>query len=101
TFAIAVFFDAVPFGTETIGHGTNGYFYPPVTLDLPVLNWINGHLIPGLEGHLDFSTRGPDHLAARVVWARDADDPQSPSVGIRARHARGTQLRGGGAHFGG
>ena len=55
TFALAFFLAGVPFGTQSIGHGTTGWAISPPSLDIPGLNWLNQQLVPGATGHLDFS----------------------------------------------
>ncbi len=55
TFALALFLDLVPFGTQAIGHGSVGWSIPSPSVSIPGLNWLNEQLVPGAGSHFDFS----------------------------------------------
>lgn len=68
TFALAFFLALVPFGTQTISHGSSGWSIPPPSLSIPGLNWLNQQLVPGAGGHLDFSQPGEQVVLLLVIF---------------------------------
>lgn len=55
TFALAFVADLVPFGVESISHGSFGWTIPAASLDVPVLNDVVDWLVKGPQDKLDFS----------------------------------------------
>lgn len=68
TFALAFFLAGVPFGTQTIGHGSTGWAISAPSLDIPGLNWLNQQLVPGAPGHFDFSQPGEQVVLLLAVF---------------------------------
>lgn len=55
TLALAFVAQLIPFNTQAIGHGPNGWTLPNPTLDIPVLNEVVGLLIKGPQTNIDFT----------------------------------------------
>jgi ABC-type branched-subunit amino acid transport system ATPase component/branched-subunit amino acid ABC-type transport system permease component len=68
TFALALFLDLVPFGTQAIGHGSAGWSIPSPSLSIPGLNWLNQQLVPGAGSHFDFSQPGEQVVLLLTIF---------------------------------
>src|SRR5215471_18163834 len=68
TFALAFWLEAVPFGTQSISHGTTGWAIAPPSLSIPGLNWLNEQLVPGGPAHLDLSQPADQFLLLLVIF---------------------------------
>jgi len=68
TFALAFWVEAVPYGTQSISHGTTGWAITPPVLSIPGLNWLNEQLVSGASGHPDFSQPADQVVLLLVIF---------------------------------